>query len=167
MATHVSPFPELRSTTLIRPLQGFSADALKYLLPIGRVLFALIFILAAPNHFSSQTVTYAARHAVPLASLAVPVAGIMSLVGGLSVALGFKTRFGAWLLIFFLVPVTLWMHAFWDEMNPMLMQMQFVNFLKNLALIGGALVIAFTGGGPFSVDEKTERARVRTMSRSY
>src|ERR1035438_8936690 len=51
----------------------------------GRVLFSLIFLLAAVGHFSPQEIVYAAQQGVPLASLAVPVSGVLALLGGLSV----------------------------------------------------------------------------------
>jgi uncharacterized membrane protein YphA (DoxX/SURF4 family) len=76
----------------------------------GRILFSLLFIAAAPGHFSSATIGYAASQGVPLASLAVPVSGILALLGGLSIALGYKTKLGALALVAFLVPVTFMMH---------------------------------------------------------
>ena len=86
--------------------------------------------------------------------LLVPLAGLIALAGGLSIALGFHAKAGAWLLVLFLVPVTLTMHRFWAEKDPMLIQMQQVNFLKNLALLGGVLLIGQFGAGPMSVDAR-------------
>jgi len=124
---------------------------------LGRILYSVIFIAAAPGHFSSQTIGYAASQGVPLASLAVPASGILALVGGLSIALGYKTRWGALALIAFLVPVTLMLHNFWTVTDPMMHQMQMVMFLKNLALIGGALTFAVHGAGAYSLDARAER----------
>ena len=78
----------------------------------GRVLFSLIFLLAASGHFSHQEIAYAAQQGVPLASLAVPLSGVLALVGGLSVLLGYQAKWGAGLLIVFLVPVTLYAAQF-------------------------------------------------------
>ena len=150
MATHV----------VTTHLQGFRRvrtdenDILRVLVPLGRVLFAAIFLLAVPSHFSSQTVTYAAAHGVPAANVMVPLSGILALVGGLSVAFGYWTRLGAWLLVLFLVPVTAMMHDFWTVGDVMMARMQQAMFLKNLALIGAALLIAYFGGGPFSLDHR-------------
>ncbi len=55
---------------------------------IGRILYATIFLMAAPGHFSAQTIGYAASQGVPLANIAVPLSGILALAGGLSVLLG-------------------------------------------------------------------------------
>jgi putative oxidoreductase len=76
----------------------------------GRLLFALIFLMAGPNHFSSQTIAYAASQGVPLASIAVPLSGVLAILGGLSILLGYRARIGAWLLALFLIGVTPMMH---------------------------------------------------------
>ena len=120
----------------------------------ARVLYSLIFIFAAAGHFSSQTIGYAAAQGVPLASLAVPLSGILSLLGGLSVLLGYKARWGALALIVFLVPVTIMMHNFWAVSDPMMKQMHIVMFMKNLGLLGGALFIYAFGAGPLSLDNR-------------
>src|SRR5258706_1643017 len=130
------------------------ADASRFLAPLGRFLFAAIFLLAAPGHFTRATIAYAAQQGVPLASFAVPLSGVLALAGGLSVLLGYRARLGAWLLVLFLVPVTVMLHNFWAVSDPMMHQLQQVMFLKNLALIGGALFIAQAGAGPFSLDAR-------------
>jgi putative oxidoreductase len=63
------------------------------------------------------------------------------------------------LLVVFLVPVTLWMHDFWNAADPLAAQMDQINFLKNLSLVGGALLIAYFGAGPFSIDWATRARR--------
>lgn len=122
--------------------------------PIGRFLFSLIFILSGVNHFSSGTIEYAASQGVPFANILVPFSGILAILGGLSVMLGYFARTGALLLILFLVPITLTMHNFWSFTDPMERQMQMIQFMKNLALLGGAILIAFYGSGPKSVDQR-------------
>ncbi len=121
----------------------------------GRVLFSLIFLLAAIGHFSHQEIAYAAQQGVPLASLAVPLSGVLALVGGLSVLVGYQAKWGAGLLIVFLVPVTLMLHNFWAVKDPMMAQMQMAMFLKNLSMIGGALLITQFGAGPLSLDARS------------
>jgi putative oxidoreductase len=126
---------------------------------VGRILFSLIFIFAAFGHFKQEEIAYAVAAGVPLAKLAVPASGLLSLVGGLSVALGYRAKLGGWALVVFLVPVTLMMHNFWTVTDPMMRQMQLVMFLKNVGLIGGALIIAVHGAGAYSLDARSE-ARV-------
>jgi putative oxidoreductase len=99
-----------------------------------------------------QTIAYAASQGVPLASLAVPFSGLLALAGGLSILLGYRARIGAWLIVLFLVGVTPMMHNFWTVTDPMMYQMQMVMFMKNVSMLGGALVISQLGSGPWSLD---------------
>ena len=117
MSTHVA-FQGPRSPA--RDAYARSNEALRFLVPIGRALFALIFIAAAFGHFSSETIAYARHAGVPLANVAVPLSGVLSLIGGILVLLGYHARIGAWLIVLFLVPVTLTMHAFWAVPDPMM-----------------------------------------------
>src|SRR5215471_19097122 len=112
---------------------------------VGRVLFASIFIVAAPRHFTAEGINHAADLGVPLAALCVPVSGLMALAGGLSVASGYRTQWGAWLLLAFLVPVTVMMHAFWRLHDPQAVHIQQAMFMKNVALAGAALLLAQAG----------------------
>ena len=125
---------------------------MRYAALAGRQLFSMIFIIASAGHFNSQTIESAARHGVPLPDLLVPLSGVIALVGGLSVLLGYHTRLGAWLLVIFLVPVTVMMHNFWSAPDSMTLQIEKAMFLKNVTMLGGALVISYFGAGPLSVD---------------
>ena len=122
------------------------------MVPVGRALFALIFVASAAGDFSSATIGEAAAHGVPLATLLVPLAGVIALVGGVSIMLGYRARFGALLLLVFLVPVTLCMHRFWGLSDPQAAMMQQIHFMKNLSLIGACLIIMHVGSGPYSLD---------------
>jgi len=122
---------------------------------VGRVLFSGIFLMTILGHFSSKTIGYAASQGVPLANLLVPLSGIIATLGGLSIALGYRAKIGAWLVVLFLVPVTLTLHAFWAVADPQMAQMQQVMFMKNLSILGGALLIAYFGAGPLSLDSRS------------
>jgi putative oxidoreductase len=124
---------------------------------LGRFFFALIFLMAGANHFNSQTIAYAVSAGVPLASIAVPLSGVLSIAGGLSILLGYRAKLGAWLIVIFLVPVTLMMHKFWTVTDPMMAQIQMILFMKNVAMLGGALLISQFGAGPFSLDARRSR----------
>jgi putative oxidoreductase len=103
---------------------------------LGRPLCSLIFVTAAPRHFSYEGIQHAADLGVPLAGILVPLSGFMALAGGLSIAVGYKTKWGAWTLVAFLVPVTFCMHAFWRLHDPATVTVQRAMFAKNLSLIG-------------------------------
>ena len=140
---------------------SLEGDPLRYAVPVGRALFAAIFLVAAPGHFSQKMVGYAAAQGVPFAGLLVPLSGVMALAGGLSVLLGYRARLGAWMLTAFLVPVTVMMHNFWAVKDPMMAQMQQIMFMKNVSMLGTALLIAYFGAGPLSLDA---RAAARSES---
>jgi putative oxidoreductase len=135
---------------------GLQAQSLPKGLPVllGRFLFVAIFLVAGANHFSKQTIAFAASQGVPLASVTVPLSGILALAAGLSILLGYRARFGAWLIALFLVPVTLMMHKFWAVADPMMQQIQIAMFMKNIAILGGALLISQFGAGPLSLDAR-------------
>jgi putative oxidoreductase len=120
---------------------------------IGRLLFVLIFLMSGFTHFAKQTIGFAASQGVPMASVLVPLSGIIALIGGLSILLGYRARLGAWLVAIFLIGVTP-MHKFWGITDPMMQQMQMVMFMKNLTMLGGALLITQFGSGPWSLDAR-------------
>ena len=121
---------------------------------VGRLFFALIFLMAAPSNFTKQGIAYAASQGAPLASIGVPLMGVISLVGGLSILLGYRAKIGACLIVLFLVIVTPLMHRFWGLTDPMVAQMQMIMFMKNLSMLGGALLITQFGAGPLSLDAR-------------
>ena len=126
---------------------------MKLIVVLGRILLAIIFVAGGANLFSKGPVGYAQSAGVPMPSVAVPLAGVFAVLGGLSVALGFKARLGAWLLVLFLLPVSFYMHAFWKIADPQAMMEQQVQFLKNMGLMGAALMITQVGSGPGSLKD--------------
>ena len=135
------------------------SDLSDYLVPVGRALFAAIFVVAALGHFSAQTIAYAAHQGVPLPNLAVPLSGLLALAGGVSVLVGYHARIGAWLIVAFLIPVTLMMHAFWAVTDPTMIGIQQAMFMKNVSMLGAALLITHFGAGPLSLDHLRSRRR--------
>jgi putative oxidoreductase len=124
----------------------------------GTFLFALIFLMAGANHFNRQTIGHAASQGVPLAAIAVPLSGVVAIAGGLSILLGYRANLGAWLIVLFLVPVSLMMHKFWTLTDPMMAQIQMIMFMKNVAMLGSALLISQFGAGPWSLDTRRTRS---------
>src|SRR5215831_6172708 len=109
---------------------------------LGRILFASIFIAAAPRHFTNEGISHAAELGIPFATVLVPFSGILAIAGGLSVATGFHAKFGALALILFLVPVTLGMHHFWSLQDPVQRHIQLAMFEKNISMLGAAICLA-------------------------
>jgi len=109
---------------------------MKYVVLLGRILYSAIFVMAGPGHFSKETIGYAAGRGVPMASLLVPASGVIAFLGGLSIIAGYKTRYGARLLVIFFVPVTIMIHNFWAITDPMAAKVQQIMFMKNLSSWG-------------------------------
>ncbi len=124
---------------------------MRYVVVLGRLFYSAIFIMAGFGHFSSKTIEYASTMGLPMANLLVPLSGVIAILGGLSILLGYMAKIGACLIVLFLIPVTLTMHKFWGLPDPMMASMQQVHFLKNLSMLGGALLIAYFGSGPCSL----------------
>jgi len=97
------------------------------------------------NHLKNRSALtgYAASKGVPSPNLAVIGSGLLILLGGLGVLLGVYTQISLWLIIIFLVPVSFKMHNFWTLSEPMPKMMDQVHFMKNMALVGAALMMMF------------------------
>jgi putative oxidoreductase len=156
--TFLSPHTNPAMTLTLRK----EGDSMRYAVAAGRLLYSAIFLASPLSHFSPQAIGYASQAGVPLAGLLVPLSGVLALVGGLSILLGYRARIGAWLIVLFLVPVTVTMHNFWAVTDPMMAQMQFAMFMKNVSMLGGALLIGYFGAGPLSLDARLSRERTRS-----
>ena len=110
---------------------------------IGRIVFSALFLFSAVGHFTQTAgmTGYAQARGVPAAKFAVLAGGVLLGLGGLSVLLGIWHDLGALLLVLFLVPTALLMHAFWKESDPQNRQLEMISFLKDLALAGAAFTL--------------------------
>src|ERR1035438_1422500 len=147
---------------------------MKYIVLVGRILFSFIFIMTIMGHFSQQDISFAAAAGVPLASFAVPISGIIALLGGLSIAFGYKAKWGAWLIVLFLVPITIMMHNFWAAPDKMTggrgrARPRRTDRLHRLRRADGAhRLLLCVGGQPRLADRRAVRVRrggVRTVRR--
>jgi uncharacterized membrane protein YphA (DoxX/SURF4 family) len=123
---------------------------MNYIPLAARICLALIFIRGGIGNLLgfAETQQRMAEMGLPIPSLLLLGNVVFQLVGAISLILGFKVRWGAVLLIIFLIPTTLVFHPFWA--NPD----ETIAFLKNLGLIGGLLLMYYVGAGSVSVDEK-------------
>ena len=115
---------------------------------IGRVLLVLIFVNSGIGKIGNfeGTTQYMAQHGMPYASFFLAGAIFLELVGSITVILGYFTRFGALLLIIFLIPTTLIFHTNFAD------QVQMIMFMKNVSMLGGCLILLAQGAGRFSLD---------------
>jgi putative oxidoreductase len=125
---------------------------------IGRILIAAIFIVSgiAKLTDSAGSAGYMTAAGIPNAESLVIIAGIAELVGGLAIVFGFLGRLAALGLIVFMIPTTLIFHGFW-MFEGAEMKTQMVNFMKNLAIIGGLALLYAQGPGLYSLDRKMRR----------
>lgn len=129
------------------------ASCQSFLMLIGRLALAVIFLMAAIGKFSNPAATqaYMATKGMSFAPFFMYAAAITELIGALSLILGFKTRWGAMLLWLFLIPATVIFHNFWALPAPE-KQVQMLFFFKNIAIMGGLLYAAACGAGKISLD---------------
>lgn len=115
----------------------------------GRIFFSLIFIMSGLGHLMTleQTAQYAQSKGLPAPKAAAALSGVVIVVGGVLVLIGWTRFIGAGLLFLFLVPNAFLMHPFWKEADPAARQNEMAHFMKDLALAGTALLIAYYAGG--------------------
>lgn len=109
---------------------------------IGRILFGGFFFIMGMNHFMKMGMMaqFAVSKGVPVAKFAVMFSGMLLILGGLGMLLGAYTEWAVLALVLFFVPVSFKMHNFWAIKDPTEKMTQMVNFLKNMALMGAALM---------------------------
>lgn len=110
---------------------------------IGRILFGLIFVGSGIGHFAEadSSAEHAAAKGVPQPKNMVLLSGVTFGLGGLSIILGLFPDVGALMLIATLIPATFFFHKFWEETDPIVKQVEMSQFMKNVSLIGGCLIL--------------------------
>lgn len=132
---------------------------------LGRVLLSTIFLMSAvgnkiPNF--SGVVKYMEGAGVPAPQILLAGAIVFLIAGSLSVIFGYKARIGAGLLLVFLMAATYYFHAFWNVADAQEKQMQMIQFLKNVSMMGAMLMIIAGGAGAMSLDAKLAAAKPAT-----
>lgn len=123
---------------------------------VGRILLALIFVMSGFSKITGWegTAGYMASVGMPMVTLFLIGAIVLEIGGGLSLILGFKARWGALALIVFTIPATVLFHNFW-AMEGADAFINRIMFMKNLAMIGGLLIVMAFGAGPLSIDARS------------
>jgi len=124
----------------------------------GRILLAAIFLTSGYAKLAdpASAVGYMNMAGVPSADTLVYVAGTAELLGGLSILVGFLARLGALGLFLMLIPIQYYFHSFWT-MEGAEAQTQMVQFMKNLTIMGGLLMLVASGPGRYSIDGRLRR----------
>lgn len=117
---------------------------------IGRILLAVIFVISGFGKLTdiAGTTGFFGSLGLPVPTLTAVAAGLVELLGGLAVLIGYKTRIAAIVLAAFTLAASFIAHLNFAD------QMQLLMFLKNLAIVGGFLALAAHGAGRLSLDAR-------------
>ncbi len=118
---------------------------------VGRILLAAIFVISGYNKLMGPAGTqkHMADAGLPAVQVLYVLTVMIELGGGLLLVLGYRARVVAAIMFLFLIPVTLTFHTKFAE------PMQMVNFLKNLGIMGGLLMVVAYGAGAISIGGRT------------
>lgn len=141
---------------MIAPISAYSAtnkvriSSSAYAAAAGRVLLAAIFLLSGLSKVADTAASlgYIGSVGLPLPKVALGVAILVEIVGGLALILGYRTRLVALGLAAFSLATALFFHSALGDQN------QFIHFFKNVAMAGGLLQIAAFGAGPVGLDSR-------------
>ncbi|MDP6969728.1 MAG: DoxX family protein [Gammaproteobacteria bacterium] len=122
-------------------LQIFSA-------PVGRFFLAMIFIMSGLNKIGTYANTQGYMEAMGVPAALLPLVILLEVVGGVALVIGYKARFAALGLAVFCVLSAALFHADFSD------QMQMINFMKNIAIAGGLLMICTSGAGFYALDNR-------------
>lgn len=126
---------------------------------VARILLALLFVLAGLNKFAGLegTAGYIASKGLPMPAILAFLTALLEVVAGLAIAVGFFARPAALALALFTLLATVLFHNFW-AMPADQAYVQQLMFMKNLAVVGGLLLVFSFGAGPASVDARRQAA---------
>jgi putative oxidoreductase len=123
---------------------------------LGRMVLCAIFLGAVAKFIPDfkATAEFMDKNGVPQPQILLAGAIVFLIVGSVSVVLGYRARFGALLLLIFLVLAAYYFHAFWKLEEGVEKQNQMAHFMKNVSMAGAMLFIMGNGSGPMSLDRK-------------
>jgi putative oxidoreductase len=142
--TMIAPISALPST------RSGGTSATNYAAAAGRILLAAIFLLSGFSKVAdpASALGYIGSVGLPLPTLALGIAILVEIVGGLALILGYRTRLVALALAGFSLATAGFFHSALGDQN------QFIHFFKNIAMAGGLLQVAAFGGGTIALDNR-------------
>ena len=126
-----------------------------YVSVVGRLLLALMFIMAGFGKLTNLegTAGYIASGGLPAPMVLAVLVGLLELVGGLALVVGYQVRWGGLALALFTLAASVLFHAYWSAPADQQMVAQML-FMKNLSVAGGMFLISALGAGPLSLDAR-------------
>lgn len=157
------------ATATRSPLHRFAfgrLDASVHVAPLskteltGRILLAAIFVLSGVMKMADfpGALAHMESQGIPYAATLLMIAAFVEIAGGLAIMTGFLTRLAAFGLFLYLIPVTLLFHAFWNFAGPERIS-QSAQFMKNLAIMGGLLILMAHGAARHALDHRIDKTR--------
>lgn len=124
---------------------------------VGRLLFAVLFLPAGIGKLTgfAGTVGYIGSVGLPLPAVGAALALVVEIAGSLALIVGFQTRIAALVLAAFTLVASFFFHAYWSAPAEQAFVVQLL-FFKNIAVVGGLLVLAANGAGGFSLDARKQ-----------
>ena len=116
----------------------------KTCITIGRVLLGLYFLLPGISKIPTYefTAEYMTSHSIPLVSILLPITIVLQLVLGIALIIGFRIKESALILAALTIFINIGMHDFWNEYPNTDTGHETQNFVKNLAIFAGLLVLS-------------------------
>jgi len=124
---------------------------------LGRILLGTYFLLPGISKITAfdSMVAYMTQHGVPLAAALLTVTIPMQIGGGLALIVGWQTRYAALLLAALTLTINGFMHDFWNDYEGGNATHELQNFIKNLGIFAGLLILAARGAPRASLDART------------
>lgn len=127
---------------------------------LGRLLIGLYFILPGIQKITQFDAMsqYMDKHSVPMISVLLILTIVLQIAGGLAIIVGFKGKLAAFILAGLTLVISIYMHNFWNLPEGGDVARETQNFVKNMAIMAGLLILAARGTGQFSIDKRTRYA---------
>ena len=148
------------SSAAARTANATTLHAADPLLLLGRVLIGSIFVVSGYAKITAVAAFAASleKRGVPFASTLAVIGACVEFFGGLAIVLGVEVRYVAALMVAFVIVATLISHRFWDIQDAAARQAQVTQFSKNVAIIGGFVMLVAAGGGRYAVERLWRRS---------
>jgi len=114
----------------------------------GRILLALLFLLSGIGKIAGYEASVGYMHAMGVPGALLPFTIVLEIAGAVAIMAGWKTRIAAFLLAGFTLVAAVIFHSNFGD------QIQMVMFLKNVAIVGGFLMLMANGAGRYSLDAR-------------
>ena len=123
---------------------------------VGRGLLGLYFIVPGITKITGWTAMmgYMEAHGVPLIPVLLALTIVLQIGGGACLAIGYRTQLMAFVLAGLTLVISIFMHDFWSMAEGVQRNHEMQNFIKNMAIMGGLLVVTNLGTGWLSLDNR-------------